>query len=95
MPDNTVPYNHTLLQIIAVYYQSGQNDKAYAIASRLGEYCEQELNYLDQFTGVNAIYTDSEKKELFDLLDKLGQISKTFKQPMLEKQINSIYKAHS
>ncbi|HOY31570.1 MAG TPA: DUF2723 domain-containing protein [Bacteroidales bacterium] len=91
MPDHTVPYNHMLLPVINVYYQCGKNDKAYQIASRLGEYCRQELKYLDQFTGINAIYTDTERNESLDLLEKLRQISKTFNQPALEKQLSDIH----
>ena len=94
MPDNTVPYNHTLVPVINVYYQCGENGKATAIASRLGEYCEQELTYLSQFTGLNAIYTDTEKTELLDLLEKLLQISKTYKQAALEKQLARVYNSY-
>ncbi len=91
MPDNTVPYNEFLVPIVNVYYGCGQNDKAYAIASRLGEYCRQELNYFKQFTGVDAIYTATEKNEAVLLLEKLIEVSKTYKQSALEKKLTTIY----
>lgn len=91
MPDTTVPYNDMLIPIVNVYYSCGQNDKAYAIASRLGEYCRQELFYFKQFTGVNAIYTSVEKNEAVRLLEKLIEVSKTYKQTALEKKLTTIY----
>ncbi|HNW90164.1 MAG TPA: DUF2723 domain-containing protein [Bacteroidales bacterium] len=91
MPDNTVPYNHMLLPIITAYYKCGQYDKANGIAQRLGEYCEQELNYFAQFSGTNAVYIRMEKDESLDLLDKLIQIAKTYGQKTMEKQLTGSY----
>ncbi len=95
MPDNTVPYNQMLLPLITVYYQCEQINKATGIANRLGEYCSEELNYLSRFKGINAIYVDVERNESFDLLEKLLEISKTYKQKQLEQQLYSIYQKYN
>jgi len=95
MPDNTVPYNYMLLPIIKVYYQCGQKEKANQIVTRLGDYCEQELRYFNQFKGTQAVYISMEKNDALDLLKKLTDISKTYNQSALEKQLNTVFEKYN
>ncbi|HNX06990.1 MAG TPA: DUF2723 domain-containing protein [Bacteroidales bacterium] len=95
MPDNTVPYNHLLLPIITTYYQCGQAEKANPIVNRLGQYCEQELVYFNQFKGTHAVYISMEKNESLDLLKKLIDIAETYKQSALKKQLNTVFEKYN
>jgi hypothetical protein len=46
LPDNCVPYNFFMTNIIDLYYRLNRPDKANAIAIRLGDLMDGELNYL-------------------------------------------------
>jgi len=95
MPDNNVPYNQMLLPVISVYYECGQKEKANAIVSRLGQYCEQELKYFSQFKGTQAVYISMEKNDAIDLLKKLIQTAQTHNQTAPEKQLSTILEKYN
>ncbi len=94
MPDNCVPYDELMVPIARDYYKANQLAKGEAIALRLTEYCRQELFYYSQFTGVDAAYISSEKKQNLEMLEDLYTMSQTYKQTTLEKKILEVYRTY-
>ncbi|MEI6122097.1 MAG: DUF2723 domain-containing protein [Bacteroidota bacterium] len=95
MPDNCVPYDYMMLPIANAYYQAKETTKANNISQRLIEYCRQELLYYSQFTGGDAAYLGSDKKQAQELLGKIKDMALTYKQNDIAKkvlEVNNAYK---
>ncbi len=91
MPDNCVPYDQLMVPIAQDYFLASQPTKAEAIALRLTEYCRQELFYYSQFTGVDAAYIGSEKKQNLEMLKDLYGMALAYKRTSLEKKVSEVY----
>ena len=92
MPDNCVPYDQLMVPIAQNYFLANQPTKGEAIALRLTEYCRQELFYYSQFTGVDAAYIGSEKKQNLEMLEDLYGMALAYKLTNLEKIIMEVYR---
>jgi hypothetical protein len=98
-PDNKIPYDHTIIQIVNAYYKCNQIDKANRLARKLGDLCNEKISYyLDQKQGFISSINDQIVYN-FQILQNMTMICNNFNQNRLSARLDSLsnnqYKIYS
>jgi hypothetical protein len=94
MPDNCLPYDDKILPIAEVYYMSGEKEKADEVISKLLENTNQEVIYYSSFTGVDAAYVQSEKKQSVELIKKIVELTANYQREELNGKVVKVFKSY-
>jgi hypothetical protein len=81
MPDEKVPYDMSLFEIIRNYYKIGQNEKAGKIIDLLASRYKEEFIYLSGKEGMFSQQVAGDYYELVDNVSRLIKLTEEFKQP--------------
>lgn len=85
MPDNKIPFNEYNIYMVDAYLEAGAFDKADAMLSRMVERVDQDINYLNQFSGARAKSVSYEKeramgkRDVYKQLEQKSQYLRTIK----------------
>lgn len=74
MPNANVPFDETMITIVNAYYLAGKPEKARPVMAALKRRCEQEIQYYQQFTGINTAYVQNDLNDATLLLNSLQRI---------------------
>lgn len=92
-PQENVPYDVTMYGITLSYYQAGATEKANAIARKLFDNFETNLNYYYSFDRRDLPQFGSDPDQAQDILERLIYFANNFKQPALAKEFEQRYTA--
>jgi len=91
VPDNVVPYDYFIALMINGYYEIGEIEKGYEIASRLTDIMDEQLNFYFSFTGRFADKYDFEKQQNLAMLQKIMQDAERHKIEGIESRAAEIF----
>lgn len=90
-PQENVPYDVTMYAITMAYYQAGAMDKANALAKKLFDNYETNINYYYSFDRKELASFGSDVEQAADILRRLVYFTKNYKQDELAKQFEARY----
>src|SRR5699024_2967761 len=90
IPDDTIPYDVTSLNTIALFFEVGETHQAKAIADVMVERIDENLNYYINSKGD----TVNQVKQNLGMLNYLALIMKQAEQPNNEKRYLEISNRH-
>ncbi|MCC6690399.1 MAG: DUF2723 domain-containing protein [Bacteroidia bacterium] len=91
MPEENVPYDATIYQLVMTYYQLGANDKANKVAKRLFDIFESDMNYYISLGQTGASAYGREMRQAHEVMNRLVYMAKTNKQDALAKDFEARY----
>ena len=93
-PPENVPYDATLYSIVIGYYQAGAYDKANALAEKLYNNCENNLNYFYALDPSDRGYYTRDIQQSQDISERLVYFTRVqFNQEEFSKKIEERYSA--
>jgi tetratricopeptide (TPR) repeat protein len=90
-PEENVPYDGTIYSIAMGYYQAGATEKANALAKKLFDNMERNINYYNQFKGRDKVSYLSDEERAQDIIERLIYFTNNFKQAALSKEFENRY----
>lgn len=90
-PQENVPYDATLYSIVIGYYQAGATEKANALAKKLFDNYESNINYYYSFDRKSIPEFGSDVQQAQDILERLIYFANNFKQTALSKEFEDRY----
>jgi hypothetical protein len=90
-PQENVPYDATLYSIVIGYYQAGATEKANALAKKLFDNYESNINYYYSFDRKSIPEFGSDVQQAQDILERLIYFANNFKQTVLSKEFEDRY----
>jgi tetratricopeptide (TPR) repeat protein len=93
-PDSKVPYDYTVVQVAGAYYKCNAYDKANRILSILGKDCDAKLSYYLSQQPKFILAINDEVMYNFQVIQQLVNLSKTYNQEALGKDLEAISDKH-
>lgn len=90
-PEENVPYDATMYAITLAYYQAGAMEKANAMAKKVFDNFETNLNYYYSFDRRELPQFGNAPDQAQDILERMIYFANTFKQPELAKDFEKRY----
>lgn len=75
MPDHKIPFNEYNIYMVDAYFEAGAYEKGEAMLNRMKERVEQEIVYLNQFSGQRAKNLSYEKERAMGKQSVYGQLT--------------------
>ncbi len=80
MPDNKIPYDFKMFEIVNLYYQTGEFEKANRIVEILTEAYKEELKYYNGFSDRFKAKVISNKSEVLNYINEFIKLTDNYKQ---------------
>lgn len=93
-PDHKVPFDYTVVQVAGAYYKCKAYDKANQIISSLGKDCDAKLTYYLSQQPKFLLAINDEIMYNFQVLQQLVNLSKTYNQETLGRDLEAISDKH-
>ena len=93
-PQVNVPYDATVYAVVIGYYQAGAYDKANALAEKLYNTCESNINYYYSLDNEDRAYYTNDIQQAQDIAERIIYFTRAqFNQEAFSKKIESRYSA--
>jgi len=94
LPINQIPLNYWALPLIEQYYRAKQFSKANDLTSQLFKNLNEEAQYYTQLKNRSSFDIDQEKRMCLYTMNQLGQMTTTYGQNDLSRQIKMAFQGY-
>ncbi|MCB0804868.1 MAG: DUF2723 domain-containing protein [Bacteroidales bacterium] len=93
-PDSKITFDMYMIPFIEVYYDAGAPDKANAIAERVFEIYDQNLDYYYRLDNDLVKYFETDYNQALGVLQQLSMMAKSNKQDAFYEKVDSTFRQH-
>jgi tetratricopeptide (TPR) repeat protein len=91
IPSSSIELNFSALAIMEAYYRLGENEKANKIAEKMADIYTREMDYYTSLPLEFAQRTGKQPRIAFSVLQRLVQVTGTYKQTELNERLKKIF----
>ena len=91
MPENIFPYDYFMTPIAEMYYRTGDVQHANSILKKVSKYYSDDLKYYFSLSFNESKRLDNEKQRALQVLNRLAQITKMYKQDAVSSEIETVF----
>ena len=93
-PDSKITYDMYMIPFAEVYYDAGAIEKGNAIAERVFEIYDQNINYFNRLDNKAFKYFETDYNQALGVIQRLSMITKLNQQEDLHTKIDSTFQLH-